>query len=81
MSDPDSTIFEPGKTYVPTLDFTRQGVPFRKGERLVFKRAAFAIYDEVYYHEFLAEDGSTKTWFLLKSERPIDWTRYFSCVG
>lgn len=77
MNDPQRDIFTPGQRYVSLRAFSRLGSHFRVGERLTFKRVTFSHYDEIYCHEFLAEDGTVKIWFLLPNEQPTDWGKYF----
>jgi hypothetical protein len=73
------TFFQAGRRYSTTYGFKRLGSSFSAGELLVFKRAVFGAYDEVYFYEFTSADGSSiKSWFPLREEREEDCARYFT---
>ncbi len=76
------TFFRPSVRYSPTHAFQRLGSSFSAGEVLVFKRATFGHYDEVYFYEFVPIGGGpTRSWFPLREEEEKDCERYFSAVA
>ncbi len=72
------SFFQVGRSYSPTHAFKRLGSSFTAGEVLIFKRAVFGAYDDVYFYEFTPiGGGATKSWFPLKEEGEEACTKYF----